>query len=308
MGTESSSLGVFLFFLSFLSGFVWGGKQVYALMQRRGRSMHARCAAWLCAGLVSAFGAAVLTGAMVMPTPDGGAVGVGALGAALLLPFAWLHWRNRKASSVARSSSADAQQHTGIPVPEPVRLVISPAPVPPVPAVLTVPPSPSVSSTPEAQPPAGRSPQEPAQLVMQPVPVPTAASVTPASAKQATTPPKQPPRASARRARAPTADITLPHRFRITYPDKTGDWSQRDVRVDRISSNESHTFLEGFCELRWQVRTFRTDRMRGDLLDLETGEVLPLRRLLAGVTDRSKPSFKPGGRSSSRSSSRASSE
>lgn len=78
--------------------------------------------------------------------------------------------------------------------------------------------------------------------------------------------------------------------------------------MDRISSNGSHTFLEGFCELRREVRTFRTDRIRGDIVDLETGETLPLRRLLAGVTDRSKPSFKPGGSSASRNSNRASSE
>lgn len=107
--------------------------------------------------------------------------------------------------------------------------------------------------------------------------------------------PKKPPRPAERRAAMPAARITLPHRFRITYRDKAISWVKRDVRVDRISSNGSHTFLEGFCELRRDARTFRTDRIRGDLLDLDTGEVLPLRRLLADVVERSAASFQPSG-------------
>lgn len=105
--------------------------------------------------------------------------------------------------------------------------------------------------------------------------------------------PKKPPRPAERSSAVPVARITLPHRFRITYRDKAISWVERDVRVDLISSNGSYTYLEGFCELRCDVRMFRTDRIRGELLDLETGEVLPLRRLLADVVERSAASFQP---------------
>lgn len=43
------------------------------------------------------------------------------------------------------------------------------------------------------------------------------------------------------------------------------------------------------------MRTFRTDRIRGEPLDLDTGEVLPLCRLLADVVERSLASFQLSG-------------
>lgn len=131
---------------------------------------------------------------------------------------------------------------------------------------------------------------EPAQPPIQPPALPT---------------PKKPPRPAERSSAVPVARITLPHRFRITYRDKAISWVERDVRVDRISSNGSHTFLEGFCELRRDARTFRTDRIRGELLDLDTGEVLPLRRLLADVVERSKTTLAPKGNSATQGGSRS---
>ena len=40
-------------------------------------------------------------------------------------------------------------------------------------------------------------------------------------------------------------------------------------------------------------RTFRTDRILGDLTDTETGELLPVARLLSSVRGRSNMDFKP---------------
>lgn len=236
MGEESSGLSVLLVIVSLAGGWAWGWTQLSTLARRRGWSNLARYGLCLGASLITALGAAFLAGALLMPgSGDGGSAVAGGFGVVLLAPFAWLHWRNRKAAPAVGPVAVEVSPSQGEKSPEHVSQ--------------------------EDQAPASNS--------------------------------KKKPRASVGSAPLPAMRITLPHRFRIQYRDEAISWEQRDVRVDRISSNGPHTYLEGFCELRRAPRTFRTDRIRGDVLDLETGELLPLRRLLADVVERSQTSFKP---------------
>lgn len=85
----------------------------------------------------------------------------------------------------------------------------------------------------------------------------------------------------------------LPNTFQFTYTDHHGDRSQRIVRVMSVSSNGRHRYLEGFCTDRQAIRTFRIDRIDGDLVDQETGELIPVKRLLRNSTVRTSMPFKP---------------
>lgn len=87
--------------------------------------------------------------------------------------------------------------------------------------------------------------------------------------------------------------ISLPCTYRFTYADSTGVTEQRTVDVARISSNGSLTYLEGHCHARKAERTFRTDRIRGSLTDMDSGEVVPVKRLLAEVRGRSSMAYRP---------------
>lgn len=93
-------------------------------------------------------------------------------------------------------------------------------------------------------------------------------------------------------APAPAQDIKLPCTFTFSYGDQHGDYSRRTVNVSGISSNGAHSYLEGFCHDRMDERTFRVDRIRGDLTDTDTGELVPVRRLLSGVLGRGAMTFR----------------
>lgn len=54
------------------------------------------------------------------------------------------------------------------------------------------------------------------------------------------------------------------------YVDNNGDWSMRTVTVHSVSS----TRIKGECHMRRAERTFLLERIEGDIVDLETGEVL----------------------------------
>ena len=86
---------------------------------------------------------------------------------------------------------------------------------------------------------------------------------------------------------------TLPCTFTFSYLAQDGGYSSRTVNVTSISSNGGHSYLEGFCHERLDHRTFRTDRILGDLTDSETGELVPVERLLSDVRGRSSMDFKP---------------
>lgn len=61
----------------------------------------------------------------------------------------------------------------------------------------------------------------------------------------------------------------------------------------RIASNDGRQYLEGFCLERNAMRTFRVDRIDGDLTDAETGELLNVYMLLASTKARSKMDYTP---------------
>lgn len=61
----------------------------------------------------------------------------------------------------------------------------------------------------------------------------------------------------------------------------------------RIASNDDRQYLEGFCLERNAMRTFRVDRIDGDLTDAETGELLNVYMLLASTKARSQMDYTP---------------
>ena len=99
--------------------------------------------------------------------------------------------------------------------------------------------------------------------------------------------------ASATPAPTRAQGTTLPCTFTFSYRAQDGSYSPRTVNVTGISSNGGHAYLEGFCHDRMDNRTFRTDRIRGDLMDTQTGELLPVARLLSSVRGRSSMDYKP---------------
>lgn len=85
----------------------------------------------------------------------------------------------------------------------------------------------------------------------------------------------------------------LPREFIFTYTDHEGQSSRRRVRVMGIASNDGRQYLDGYCLDRNAVRTFRVDRIQGDLTDIETGELLNVYRLLASTENRRHMDYTP---------------
>ncbi|TIH10814.1 hypothetical protein [Pseudomonas leptonychotis] len=56
----------------------------------------------------------------------------------------------------------------------------------------------------------------------------------------------------------------------FTYEDSAGDISHRTVTAHSVTS----VYIKGECHDRQAERTFRLDRIIGDLTDCETGEIL----------------------------------
>ena len=59
-------------------------------------------------------------------------------------------------------------------------------------------------------------------------------------------------------------------RVAFTYEDSVGDVSYRTVTVHSITANH----MKGECHDRQAERTFRLDRIIGDLTDCDTGEIM----------------------------------
>lgn len=94
-------------------------------------------------------------------------------------------------------------------------------------------------------------------------------------------------------AAARSTSNPLPHRYRFTYQGFSGEEGQRTVLVQSIGENGAHTYLEGRCEQARAPRTFRTDRISGPLVDMDTGELLQVHELLALVPERSYVDVSP---------------
>jgi len=86
---------------------------------------------------------------------------------------------------------------------------------------------------------------------------------------------------------------SLPREFLFSYTDAEGQSSRRRARVMGIASNDGRQYLDGFCLDRNAVRTFRVDRIQGDLTDAETGELVNVYRLLAGTDKRRHMDYVP---------------
>lgn len=86
---------------------------------------------------------------------------------------------------------------------------------------------------------------------------------------------------------------TLPREFLFSYVDHDGQATRRRVRVMSLSSNDGRQYLDGYCLDRQAMRTFRVDRIQGDLTDMETGELVNVYLLLASTNERRKMDYSP---------------
>lgn len=85
----------------------------------------------------------------------------------------------------------------------------------------------------------------------------------------------------------------LPREFLFSYTDHEGQSSRRRVRVMGIASNDGRQYLDGYCLDRNAMRTFRVDRIQGEMTDAETGELVNVYRLLAGTDKRRHMDYTP---------------
>lgn len=92
---------------------------------------------------------------------------------------------------------------------------------------------------------------------------------------------------------AKRASPHFPREFSFLYIDSNGEYSQRTVRVMGISRNGGQDYLDGFCLERQAVRTFRVDRIQGELIELETGELVAVPSLLAQTEKRRAMAYIP---------------
>ena len=75
-------------------------------------------------------------------------------------------------------------------------------------------------------------------------------------------------RKESRRTRKPRRDAVIDV-IRFDYEDRNGDPSAREIEVTAISDE----YFEGWCRESQGKRTFRLDRVTGDVVSLETGEI-----------------------------------
>lgn len=60
-------------------------------------------------------------------------------------------------------------------------------------------------------------------------------------------------------------------KIEFTYQDTEGNVTRRTVTVHSVT----HSHIKGECHARRAERTFRIDRIIGDVIDCNTGEILP---------------------------------
>ncbi|HMV53619.1 MAG TPA: hypothetical protein PKC15_07795 [Rhodocyclaceae bacterium] len=101
-------------------------------------------------------------------------------------------------------------------------------------------------------------------------PASTVAPVWPAASCEASaaTLPKQELARSGKRARRGVLATV-----EFSYLSDKGEWTERRVDVTAVDG----FYIHAFCHLRHEERTFRLDRIQGDVIDMNTGEVFPPR-------------------------------
>lgn len=68
-------------------------------------------------------------------------------------------------------------------------------------------------------------------------------------------------------------NLTKGMRFGLSYSDAFGNESSRAIRLISVGRLGTNLYLNGFCELRKENRTFRVDRIL-EIYDLSTGEII----------------------------------
>lgn len=69
-------------------------------------------------------------------------------------------------------------------------------------------------------------------------------------------------------------------RYKINYTDGFGDKSERIISPIKIMREPCGEFyIDAYCELRNDMRTFRSSRIKHPIVDVETGEVVNLENL-----------------------------
>jgi hypothetical protein len=72
--------------------------------------------------------------------------------------------------------------------------------------------------------------------------------------------------------------------LKLAYRDADGVLTDREVVVSKYFS-DGDGYIEAFCKLRKDSRTFRIDRIK-EAVDLDTGEVLPVSRMRSWLRKR----------------------
>lgn len=72
---------------------------------------------------------------------------------------------------------------------------------------------------------------------------------------------------------------SLPKVVKFDYCDAEGDTTTRTVEIMYLYEGDEGTYMKGYCRLRHDERTFRLDRIQGDIINKRTGEVLTAREL-----------------------------
>lgn len=69
------------------------------------------------------------------------------------------------------------------------------------------------------------------------------------------------------------ADWSGTRELEFTYRNSKGERRDRRVSLKKVYTDGGVSYLVGYCHLRRALRTFRADRVKGKVVDLETGEV-----------------------------------
>lgn len=77
------------------------------------------------------------------------------------------------------------------------------------------------------------------------------------------------------------AGLTLPMELEIQYRDFHGEPTEREITLEEVRLTESGVYLEAFCHLRDEERTFKLSRVVGEAVNVKTGELIDLKSALS---------------------------
>lgn len=62
--------------------------------------------------------------------------------------------------------------------------------------------------------------------------------------------------------------------YRINYRDSSGNDTERVITIQKLKRSYGSTYIEAFCHLRNEVRTFALDSVKTYIVDTDTGELV----------------------------------